>query len=151
MKMPKVHDSLSWGKRGSKKLSAEDSALVSAAMSNLNRFSDDGNFMAKFMSKEEKCGDHSISSNFEAREESTSVDFASRENKEDGGTPPMTANQLAAKALQLRMKGKHDEAEKLLVIIIIPVQSFFLSFFFFRSCISSSCSYCSNKLHFITS
>lgn len=130
MKMPKVHDSLSWGKRGIKKLSAEDSALVSVAMSNLNKFSDDGNFMAKFMSKEEKHGDHSISSNFEARAESTSVDFASRENKEDVGTLPMTANQLAAKALQLRMKGKHDEAEKLLVIIIIS-SAIFLSFILF--------------------
>ncbi|KAL1535735.1 CWF19-like protein 2 isoform X5 [Salvia divinorum] len=116
MKMPKVHDSLSWGKRGRNKMSAEDSALVSAAMSNLNKFSNDGNFMAAFMNKEEKSVDHSSSSQFEAREDSASVDFAFRENKEDVGTsgPPMSANQLAAKALQLRMKGRHDEAEKLL-------------------------------------
>ncbi|KAH6821645.1 CwfJ-like family protein [Perilla frutescens var. hirtella] len=115
MKMPRVYDSLSWGKRESK-MSAEDSALVSAAMSNLNKFSNDGNFMAGFMSKEVKRGGRSSSSNFEARAESTSVDFASSENKEDAGTlkPSMSANQLAAKALQLRMKGKHDEAEKLL-------------------------------------
>ncbi|XP_057771385.1 LOW QUALITY PROTEIN: uncharacterized protein LOC130991285 [Salvia miltiorrhiza] len=116
MKVPKVHDSLSWGKRGRNKLSAEDSALVSAAMSNLNKFSNDGNFMAAFTSKEEKHVDQSNSSNSEARAESTSTDFAFRENKEDVGTsgPPMSANQLAAKALQLRMKGRHDEAEKLL-------------------------------------
>ncbi|XP_042030499.1 CWF19-like protein 2 isoform X2 [Salvia splendens] len=117
MKMPKVHDSLSWGKRGRNKMSAEDSALVSAAMSNLNKFSNDGNFMAAFMNKEEKSVDQSSSSKFEARAESSaSVDFAFRENKEDVGTlgPPMSANQLAAKALQLRMKGRHDEAEKLM-------------------------------------
>lgn len=131
MKMPKVHDSLSWGKRGSKKLSADDSALVSAAMSNMNRFSNDGNFMAMFMSEGEKQGDQSISSNYEARAESSSVDFTSRDNKEDAEMPSMSANQLAAKALQLRLKGKHDEAEKLLVIILFALYLFFLSFFFF--------------------
>lgn len=106
MKMPKVHDSLSWGKRGNKKLSAEDSALVSAALSNLNKFSNDGNFMAQFESKEEKCGDNSKISKSEARTEPESAEFESG----------MSANQLAAKALQLRMKGKHEEAEKLMVI-----------------------------------
>ncbi|KAL1565846.1 CWF19-like protein 2 isoform X5 [Salvia divinorum] len=92
MKMPKVHDSLSWGKRGRNEMSAEDSAL------------------------EEKSVDQSSSSKFEARTDSASVDFAFRENKEDIGTSgsPMSANQLAAKALQLRMKGRHDEVEKLL-------------------------------------
>ncbi|XP_047955760.1 CWF19-like protein 2 homolog isoform X1 [Salvia hispanica] len=117
MKMPKVHDSLSWGKRERNKMSAEDSALVSAAMSNLNKFSNDGNFMAAFMNKEEKSVDQSSSSKSEARADSSaSVDFAFRENKEDVGTlgPPMSANQLAAKALQLRLKGRHEEAEKLM-------------------------------------
>lgn len=129
MKIPRVHDSLSWGKRGNKKLSAEDSALVSAAMSNLNKFSNDGNFMAEFTGKKEKHGDHNTSSNLEARGESTSADSVSKGNKEDVGTlkPPMGANQLAAKALQLRMKGKHDEAEKLLVMIIIISTIFFFS------------------------
>lgn len=32
--------------------------------------------------------------------------------------PHMGANQWAAKVLQLRMKGKHDEAEKLRVTIV---------------------------------
>ncbi|KAI3469702.1 hypothetical protein Pfo_026365 [Paulownia fortunei] len=117
MRVPKVHDSLSWGKRGSKKLSTEDTALVSAAMSSLNKFSNDGNFMDGFMQKEEdNSGDPSNSSKFEARAEPKSVEFALGENKEDAGTvkPAMSANQLAAKALQLRMKGKHEEAEKLL-------------------------------------
>lgn len=129
-------------------MSAEDSALVSAAMSNLNKFSNDGNFMAGFMGKEEKRGDQNTSLNFEARVESTSVDFVSKENKDVGtSTPPMSANQLAAKALQLRMKGKHDEAEKLLVIFIIISAIFILSFF--GSCISfiALLLFSSNKLH----
>lgn len=117
MRVPKVHDSLSWGKRGSKKLSTEDSALVSAAMSNLNKFSNDGNFMDGFMHEQDNSGYPSSSSKSEARAETKSVEFASGESKEDSGTtnPSMSANQLAAKALQLRMKGKHEEAEKLLV------------------------------------
>ncbi|EYU32986.1 hypothetical protein MIMGU_mgv1a001703mg [Erythranthe guttata] len=116
MRVPRVHDSLSWGKRGSKKLSTEDSALVSAAMSNLNKFSNDGNFMDGFIPKEGNSGDPSNSSKSEARAEPKSAEFASRESKEDSGTmnPAMSANQLAAKVLQLRMKGKHEEAEKLL-------------------------------------
>lgn len=141
MKIPRVHDSLSWGKRGNKKLSTEDSALVSAAMSNLNKFSNDGNFMAGFTGKEDQREDRNTSSNFEAREESTSAGFVSKENKDVGtSTPPMSANQLAAKALQLRMKGKHDEAEKLLVIFIIISTIFrfvilWVLYFFYRSSI----------------
>lgn len=130
MRMPKVHDSLSWGKRGNKKLSAEDTALVSAAMSSLNKFSNDGNFMDELMSKEENCGDPSSSSKLEARVKPKSVEFASGENKEDAGTlkPAIGANQLAAKALQLRMKGKHEEAEKLLVINYFLCNVFLLMF-----------------------
>ncbi|KAL3649076.1 hypothetical protein CASFOL_005479 [Castilleja foliolosa] len=112
MRVPKVHDSLSWGKRGNKNLSADDNALVSNALSSINKFSNDGNFLANFTQKEEdKFGNHS---KLESRAEP--VAFASLENKEDVGImkPSMTANQLAAKAMQLRLKGKHDEAEKLL-------------------------------------
>ncbi|KAK6161384.1 hypothetical protein DH2020_004765 [Rehmannia glutinosa] len=118
MRVPKVHDSLSWGKRGSKNLSTEDAALVSTALSNINKFSNDGNFLDKLMHKEEDNSvDLSNPSKFEARPEPKSVDFASVENKEDSGAVKlaMSANQLAAKALQLRMKGKHEEAEKLLI------------------------------------
>ncbi|KAL8525067.1 hypothetical protein ACS0TY_014608 [Phlomoides rotata] len=116
MKMPKVHDSLSWGKRGNKKLSAEDSALVSSALSSLNKFSNDGNFLAQFESKEEKSGDDSKLSMSEARPEPKFAEFESGGKKDDSGAlgPAMSANQLAAKALQLRMKGKHEEAEKLM-------------------------------------
>ncbi|KAL6532385.1 hypothetical protein OROGR_014355 [Orobanche gracilis] len=117
MRMPRVHDSLSWGKRKNKNLSSEDTALVSTALSSLNKFSNDGNFLAKFMPKEKNSsGDPGDCSKFEARAELKSVEFGSVVNNDDVGAvrPPMSANQLAAKALQLRMKGKHEEAEKLL-------------------------------------
>ncbi|CAA0828260.1 CwfJ-like family protein [Striga hermonthica] len=110
MRIPKFHDSLSWGKQGNKnKLSAEDSALVSVALSSLNKSSNDGNLSAKSMPKENHSSKSSDPTNFEA----TAEPF---ENREDSGAikPSMSANQLAAKAMQLRMKGKHEEAEKLL-------------------------------------
>lgn len=115
MRMPKNNDSLSWGKRGNKKLSAEDSALVSAALSNLNKFSNDGNFMDKFMHQnKDSFGDLASSSELKGKPE-LETGSASGETKEDSTMKPaMSANQLAAKALQLRMKGKHEEAEKLL-------------------------------------
>lgn len=59
-----------------------------------------------------------MASNFEARSE----------NDDNAGTPLVRANQLAAKALQLqlRMKGKHDEA----VIIIISSAILFWAMYF---------------------
>ncbi|KAL3828721.1 hypothetical protein ACJIZ3_017523 [Penstemon smallii] len=119
MRVPKVHDSLSWGKRGKKQLSTEDTALVSAAMSSLNKFSNDGSFIDEFVHlRNDNSGNPSNSSNenFEGKTEPKLAGYAPLETKEDAGTvkPTMGANQLAAKALQLRMKGKHEEAEKLL-------------------------------------
>ncbi|XP_073038005.1 uncharacterized protein [Primulina eburnea] len=118
MRVPKVHDSLSWGKRGHKNLSTEDTALVSAAMSELNKFSNDGSFMDKFMpQKDADSGGRGNSSSqaFEHRVEHKSVKFEDEITTEDVSVKPsISANQLAAKALQLRMKGKHEEAEELL-------------------------------------
>ncbi|XP_073278643.1 uncharacterized protein [Primulina huaijiensis] len=118
MRVPKVHDSLSWGKRGYKNLSTEDTALVSAAMSELNKFSNDGSFMDKFMPQKDAdsggCG-NSSSQMFEHRVEHKSIKFEDEITTEDVSVKPsISANQLAAKALQLRMKGKHEEAEELL-------------------------------------
>lgn len=119
MRVPKVHDSLSWGKQGYKNLSTEDTALVSAAMSELNKFSNDGSFMDKFMpQKDVDSGGHRNSSSrtFEHRVEHKSVIFEGEITTEDviSAKPAISANQLAAKALQLRMKGKLEEAEELL-------------------------------------
>ncbi|CAI9769356.1 unnamed protein product [Fraxinus pennsylvanica] len=120
MRVPKVRDSLSWGKCRNRSMSTQDSALVSAAMSSLNRFDNDGSFMHKFVhQKNDNSIDLSISSRSksEERAEPKSVGYESEESKEDASIvkPAMSANQLAAKALQLHMKGKHEEAEKLLV------------------------------------
>lgn len=119
MRVPKVRDSLSWGKRRNQSMSTQDSALVSAAMSSLNRFDDDGSFMHQFArQKNDNSVDLSNSSRTksEERAEPKSVGYESEEFKEDTSIvkPAVSANQLAAKALQLRMKGKHEEAEKLL-------------------------------------
>ncbi|XP_073148161.1 uncharacterized protein [Henckelia pumila] len=119
MKVPKVHDSLSWGKRGYKNLSTVDTALVSAAMSGLNKFSNDGSFVDKLMAQKDADSGgrgYSSSQTFEHRVEHKPVKFEGEITTEDvvSVKPSISANQLAAKALQLRMKGKHEEAEELL-------------------------------------
>ncbi|CAO2841070.1 unnamed protein product [Amaranthus hypochondriacus] len=113
MKAPKVHDSLSWGRRKGQKLRSEDATLISNALSNLNKFSDDGNFMNEFMNhhkRPEGGSDDVLNSKTDAILEAES-DSAIKISEEK---QPLSANQLAAKAMQLRLKGKHEEAEKLL-------------------------------------
>ncbi|XP_051128663.1 uncharacterized protein LOC127249748 [Andrographis paniculata] len=117
MRVPKNNDTLSWGKRENKKLSAEDSALVSVALSSLNKFSNDGNFMDKFIGQNKgNSGDVGTSSDQKERSDLESPGSALEDTRENSGTvkPAMSANQLAAKALQLRMKGNHEGAEILL-------------------------------------
>ncbi|XP_056684280.1 uncharacterized protein [Spinacia oleracea] len=114
MKAPKVHDSLSWGGRKGHKMRSEDAALISNALSSINNFSNDGNFMSEFVNQHKKPGygsqDVSSSKSDAIREgDSDSVIKKSSEEKQ-----PLSANQLAAKAMQLRLKGKHEEADKLL-------------------------------------
>lgn len=111
MRVPKLHDNLSWGKR---KRSTEDVSL-SAAVSSINKFANDGSFLSGFtQGKSCESGGSLHSSNLKNEEvlESKVVE----ESLEDAKSmkPALSANQLAAKALQLRMKGLHDEAEKLM-------------------------------------
>ena len=105
MREPKVQDSLSWGKRRSQNVSMQDAGLISDAMSSLNKFANDGSFMREVVQK------HSNNSSSTVRENVTETSSMVKES--------LSANQLAAKALQLRMKGKHEEAEKLLVSSIL--------------------------------
>uniref|UniRef100_A0A6N2MSN5 Cwf19-like C-terminal domain-containing protein n=1 Tax=Salix viminalis TaxID=40686 RepID=A0A6N2MSN5_SALVM len=118
MRAPKVHNTLSWGKPKSQNMSTKDAALVSAAASSLNKFSDDGSFLNKILGKQNKDAGSSVGS-YPNQEENVESKVASPEmNKPSEGSllvkEALSANQLAAKALQLRMKGKHEEAEKLM-------------------------------------
>ncbi|KAI5401237.1 uncharacterized protein LOC127097652 isoform X1 [Lathyrus oleraceus] len=98
MKAPKVQDSLSWRKRKSQFVVAEGAEIVAAAASSLNKFANDGSFMRELVSK--VSGNSDVSTTSEGN-------TVAVQNK-------MSANQLAAKAMQLRLKGKNDEADKLM-------------------------------------
>lgn len=113
MRKPKP-DSVPWKKRR-QNISSEDQALISSAVASLNKFSDDGSFMEKI-------------SNVESKNTNVSTASASADEQRDNGqktpkessnkvqlvsTQKLNANQMAAKILQLRMKGKHQEAEQL--------------------------------------
>lgn len=108
LRAPKTDPSLSWGKRKGQTHRHEDSKLISEAASHLNKFTNDGSFMKQMLSKQKN-------EPVEPREDHRS----DSETKKDGGevTIPniesLSVNQLAAKALQLRLKGKLEEAQKL--------------------------------------
>lgn len=104
MRAPKVRDSLSWGKRKGHNMSAESTSIVSASVSSINKFSNDGSFMDKFTQKQSEKPAHTGS--VQSDEVSPGKSSIVKESQ--------SANQLAAKAMQLRMKGKHEEAERLL-------------------------------------
>lgn len=116
MKVPKLHDSLSWGKRRSQIMSSnKDSDLISTAMASLNKFANDGNFMSEVI-RQQNDDRGGSPYNCERNVESEVVSLESQKPGESSAVvnQGMSANQLAAKALQLRLKGKHEEAEKLL-------------------------------------
>ncbi|KAH9682199.1 hypothetical protein WN943_028999 [Citrus x changshan-huyou] len=118
MRAPKARDSLSWGKRKGQHMSARDANIVSAAFSGLNKFENDGSFMREFSRQPGKDPGGPVDSNpnDEGNVESEvvlseiQVPSESTVMIEEG----LGANKLAAKAMQLRLKGKHGEAEKLL-------------------------------------
>ncbi|CAI8582928.1 unnamed protein product [Vicia faba] len=87
MKAPKVQDSLSWRKRKSQFVVAEGAEIVAAAVSSLNKFANDGSFMRELVSKVSDTSD--VSTPNEGNGNAVAV-----QNK-------MSANQLAAKAMQL--------------------------------------------------
>lgn len=117
MRVPKLHDSLSWGKRKSQNMSAEDAGLISSAVSSLNKFANDGSFMRGFKGQQNHDSGPSFGSSNTVHERKVDSDLLESEKPDKGSAvvrPALSANQLAAKVMQLRMKGKHDEAEKLL-------------------------------------
>uniref|UniRef100_A0A1J3GT59 CWF19-like protein 2 n=1 Tax=Noccaea caerulescens TaxID=107243 RepID=A0A1J3GT59_NOCCA len=112
LRAPKTDPSLSWGKRKAQTHHRqEDSKLISEAAAHLNKFSNDGNFMKEMLSKQKKESVSPIETRSDVEPSSSET------NKDSEWTLPsiesLSVNQLAAKALQLRMKGKLEEAQKL--------------------------------------
>ncbi|KAJ0034051.1 hypothetical protein Pint_24660 [Pistacia integerrima] len=118
MRAPKARDSLSWGKRRSQNMSTQDADVISAAVSGLNKFTDDGSFMCEFNHKESKDAGSSVGSDSNGKGNVESEAVSSSTNTLSESTAlvdvGLSANKLAAKAMQLRLKGKHEEADKLL-------------------------------------
>ncbi|PIA31458.1 hypothetical protein AQUCO_04900036v1 [Aquilegia coerulea] len=112
MKTPKVNDSLSWRKRKEQNISKGDTELISAAASCLNKFTNDGSFMRDINSHQSKDVDRSFHTKLE-ESKPLKLNFDEPIGV-SSDQPPLSANQLAAKAMQLRLKGKHEEAEMLL-------------------------------------
>ncbi|KAL5542163.1 hypothetical protein UlMin_009873 [Ulmus minor] len=112
LKEPKARDSLSWRKRENQNVFSRDAGVISDAVSGLNKFSNNGNFMREVLQKQRNNCDSPLAEN-------AILEHVSSKTSEPSETSALvkdstSANQLAAKALQLRMKGKHEEAEKLL-------------------------------------
>ncbi|KAK2458581.1 zinc finger CCCH domain-containing protein [Trifolium repens] len=112
MKAPKVQDSLSWRKRKNQSVGAEGAEIIAAAASSLNKFANDGSFMRELVSKESGNSDGSVLESFEVEKVSSDVNTPGERNAVVQNK--MSANQLAAKAMQLRLKGKNEEADKLM-------------------------------------
>lgn len=112
MREPRVRESLSWGKKKTQTTFTKDASLVYDAVSNINKFENDGSFMHEVIHKQSSAGGP-IGENIKPN--LVSVDTG--RPGENGGAvkDASSANQLAAKAFQLRLKGKHEEADKLLV------------------------------------
>ncbi|XP_038890070.1 CWF19-like protein 2 isoform X2 [Benincasa hispida] len=113
MREPKVRDSLSWGKPKHQHVSSRDAGFISAAVSSLNKFSDDGSFASEFLRQQ---SENTKGDSIKTKVQSELVVSTSEKPNEDcvSAKDAMSANQLAAKAFQLQMKGKHEEAQKLL-------------------------------------
>lgn len=107
MREPKVRDSLSWKKQKSRDVSTKDSGLIAEAVSSLNTFSNDGSFMSEVLGKRIDDFSSPVYENVADTSKPSEVSAAFKGE--------LSANQLAAKAFQLRLKGKHEEAEELLV------------------------------------
>lgn len=111
MRIPKRHDSLSWGKGRRNRMSTEDATLVSSTLASLNKFSNDGSFMSEVTSQ--RSADSGAKRDRERKSDVVQID--SEKLSDAVVKPEMSANQIAAKVMQLRLKGKHEEADNLLV------------------------------------
>ncbi|XP_059632401.1 uncharacterized protein LOC132275045 [Cornus florida] len=116
MRAPKLQDSLSWGKRKSQIMSTKDAGIISSAISSMNKFSNDGSFMNEVMRQQY---DGPGGGSYTKCEKKLDIELSLSESELPSkdcsvNKHELSANQLAAKALQLRLKGNNEEAEKLL-------------------------------------
>lgn len=114
MRVPKLHDSLTWGKRKSQHMSTKDADLISSAMSSINKFSNDGSFMHEVMGQQKDDSPASFGSSTKFERKVELVSSETEKPSEEAVRLALSVNQLAAKVMQLRMKGKHEEADNLL-------------------------------------
>ncbi|KAL9687762.1 hypothetical protein QQ045_032169 [Rhodiola kirilowii] len=108
MKAPKIHDSLSWGKRRGQNTSNCDVRHQKTANAVIDR---PHKLENQEDTKPESASKSDLLQNFKDEPALLEIRGASEINASQKHT--MSANQLAAKALQLRMKGKNEEAEEL--------------------------------------
>mgnify|MGYP000232205569 CR=1 FL=1 len=122
MRVPREPESLSWKKKKTNSMLVENTEIFQEAAASMNEFKNDGSFLQSFQASETKthaetmCNPDSQIADVQSEVRSSNVGSIS--------TVGMTANQLAAKALQLRLSGKIKEAEQIQV-------SYFLKPFFF--------------------
>lgn len=125
MRKPKP-DSIPW-KRRKQNISSEDQALISSAVASLNKFSDDGSFMQKISNVSKNTDASTSIASADEQKDNEQKHFKESSKKVPlVSTQKLNANQLAAKILQLRMKGKNEEAEQLSVSQVYMLRTFFL-------------------------
>lgn len=111
MRIPRRHDSLSWGKERTHRMSTEDASLISSTLASLNKFSNDGSFMSEVNGQRST----DLAAKHDRERKSDIIQIDSEKTGDTVVKPEMSANQVAAKVMQLRMKGKHEEANNLQV------------------------------------
>ncbi|KAJ0780823.1 putative cwf19-like protein [Helianthus annuus] len=118
MRMPRPDDSLSWGKRKNQNMSVKDAGVISSALSSMQKFTNDGSFLQQFKSQQQQQQQEKQNDDSCPDRNTHIMPDVSKSKEPLSSTadvkPALSANQLAAKAMQLRLKGKHDEADKLL-------------------------------------
>ncbi|XP_078437161.1 cwfJ-like family protein [Wolffia australiana] len=102
MKRPK-YESTEWRRKKTTVIKEDD--VLTDALSAMNKFSNDGSFLDTFSTQ---------LSHDSGNQERGGGETSTSQKDYLVSVEGLSANQLAAKAMQLRMKGKHDEADKLM-------------------------------------
>ncbi|CAN6332214.1 unnamed protein product [Urochloa humidicola] len=105
-------DSVPWKKRRKDAVSSKD---LCSAVADLNKFSNDGSFMKKINNLENKKADYLTFGADQQRHNDQKPTKESSNEEPSVSTHKLSANQLSAKTLQIRMKGKHEESGQLSV------------------------------------